>query len=277
VSGGPAGPDPAETGSGSQSGAPVRVERDGRVAVVTLARPERRNALSLDVTEGLAQALADADADRDVGAILLRGEGRDFCAGADIREFTTYRGRPAPEVEREGRALVELMRTAWRLRTPLVVEVQGHALGGGLGLVAMGHLAVAADDARFGATEIRLGLFPLAILPALVRSVGPRRALELGLTGRIFGAAEAERYGLVTEIAPAAELGARALASARALSERSPVALAIGLEGYRAAVSLGPDALDVENLLRVVAFLSDDLREGAQAFLDRRPPRWQGR
>ncbi len=264
--------------SGRTAGArpPLRVERDGRVAVLCLDRPERHNALSLDLTRALTQALSDADADPAVGAILLRGEGKDFCAGADIREFTTYRHRSAPEVEAEGRALVELMRTAWRLRKPLVAQVHGHALGGGCGLVAMCHMAVAASDARLGTTEIRLGLFPLAILPAMVHAVGPRRALELGLTGRIFGAAEAERYGLVSEVAEPAALAEQALGRARELASRSPVALAVGLEGHRAAVAFGPNALDVENLLRVVSFLSDDLKEGAQAFLDKRPPEWQG-
>jgi enoyl-CoA hydratase/carnithine racemase len=154
--------------------------------------------------------------------------------------------------------------------------VHGHALGGGCGLVAMCHIAVAAADARLGTTEIRLGLFPLGILPALVHAVGPRRALELGLTGRIFGAEEAERYGLVTEVVEPSALAARALERAAELAAKSPVALAIGLEGHRAAVTFGPNALDVENLLRVVSFLSDDLKEGAQAFLDKRPPEWQG-
>jgi methylglutaconyl-CoA hydratase len=265
------------TADTAQGSAPVRVEREGRVTILVLDRPGRRNALSLEVTEVLTRALADADADPGTGAILLRGEGKDFCAGADIQEFTTYRGRSAPEVESEGRALTELMRTAWRLRTPLVAQVHGHALGGGCGLVAMSHMAVAAADARLGTTEVRLGLFPLAILPAMVHAVGPRRALELGLTGRIFGAAEAERYGLVTEVAEPEALGARALEVAQGLAARSPVALAVGLEGYRAAVTYGAGALDVENLLRVVTFLSDDLKEGAQAFLDRRPPEWAGR
>jgi len=254
----------------------VGVTRQGRVAVVTLQRPKRRNALSLEVTRALADALAALDADPGVGAVVLAGEGKDFCAGADIQEFTTYRGRPAPEVEAEGRALVELFRTAWRLRTPLVARVQGNALGGGCGLVAMCHMAVAASDARLGTTEIRLGLFPLAILPAVVHAVGPRRALEMGLTGRVFGANEAERYGLVTRVVAPEELDAATLSLAEELAGKSPVAIAVGLDGYRAAVEFGPRALDMENLLRVVAFLSDDLKEGAQAFLDRRAPQWRG-
>ncbi|MCL6596825.1 MAG: enoyl-CoA hydratase/isomerase family protein [Firmicutes bacterium] len=254
----------------------VAVEREGRVAVLTLSRPERRNALSFEVASALTRALAEADADPGVGAILLRGAGPDFCAGADIREFTTYRGRPAPAVEREGRVLVELMRTAWRLRTPLVAQVHGHALGGGCGLVAMSHMAVAASDARLGTTEIRLGLFPLAILPAMVHAVGARKALELGLTGRVMSAAEARDLGLVTEVVEGEALARRAMEVAADLAGKSPVALALGLEGYRAALTLGGDALEVENLLRVVAFLSEDLREGAQAFLERRTPHWTG-
>lgn len=254
----------------------VAFELDGRVAILTLSRPERRNALSLEVTVALTQALKQADDDADVGAIVLRGEGKDFCAGADIQEFTTYRGRSAPDVEREGRALVELMRTAWRLRTPLVASVHGHALGGGCGLVAMSHMAVAADNARLGTTEIRLGLFPLAILPAMVHAVGPRRALDMGLTGRIVSADQAERYGLVTEVVTPDRLMDRSLELGRELASKSPVALAVGLEGYRAAVTYGADALDMENLLRVVSFLSDDLKEGAQAFLDKRSPQWHG-
>lgn len=260
----------------SAATAPVRAEREGRVLRLTLSRPERRNALSLDLTVALTQALREADLDNEVGAIVLRGEGKDFCAGADIEEFTTYRGRSAPDVEREGRVLVQLMQTAWRLRTPLVAAVHGNALGGGCGLVAMSHMAVAASDARLGTTEIRLGLFPLAILPAVVHAVGPRRALEMGLTGRIVSAQEAERYGLVTEVVESDALDARSMSLAADLAAKSPVAIAVGLDGYRAAVTYGAHALDMENLLRVVAFLSDDLKEGAQAFLDKRRPDWQG-
>jgi enoyl-CoA hydratase/carnithine racemase len=257
------------------SGDAIQVVQEGRVRRVRLTRPERRNALDAATARSLAEALRQADLDPGTGAVVLEGDGPDFCAGADIREFTTYRGRSGPTVWAEGEALVELMRVAEHLRTPLVAAVHGHALGGGLGLVAMSHLAVGADSCQLGATEIRLGLFPLAILPALVRAVGPRRALELGLTGRVFGAAEALSLGVLTEVVPAAEVHGRAGDLAASIAARSPAAIAAGLTAHRLAV--GTSDLDSMNLLRAVVFLSDDLKEGATAFLERRPPVWTGR
>lgn len=257
--------------------APLAVRQDGRVRCITLAQPSRRNALSGPAAVALAHAFEQADLDTDTGAILLEGDGPDFCAGADIQEFTTYRGRSGPEVWQEGRPFTQLFRTGERLSTPLIAAVQGHALGGGVGLVALSHLSIGAQSARLGATEIRLGLFPLAILPALIRAVGARPALAMALTGKVYAAEEALRLGLLTEVVPDAALHERALDMAKQLAARSPAALAVGLAAYRLAVAGGGEQLEAMNFLRACSFLSDDLKEGAQAFLERRPPDWTGR
>jgi enoyl-CoA hydratase/carnithine racemase len=235
----------------------------GRVRHVTLNRPEKRNALNSALCAALARAFEEAENDDSVGAILLSGNGRAFCAGMDLEEALYA------DPGELGRLHEVVFTQINRLRKPVIAAVQGAALGGGTGLVANAHVVVAAPDARFGLTEIRIGLWPVLVWRAVDLAIGERRATELSLTGRVFDAEEARLYGLVTEIA--ASPLERAAAIAAEVSQNSAVAMAAGLDYVRSsrgatwerAGALGREVRD--RLMAGVEF-----KAGVQAFLQRR-------
>jgi len=247
----------------------LQISREGRVLRLALNRPEKRNALNLDLCRELIRALEAADADPAAGAVLLSGNGRSFCAGMDLSE--------ALEAEDAGQAEVHarlFSLGAW-LRKPVVAAVHGAALAGGTGLAANAHVVVASEDAGFGLTEIRVGLFPFMIFRAVARAVGERRAVELSLSGRTFGAAEALQYGLVHQVAGGGECLNVAAELAAGIAARSPAAVSRGLE----FVSLSREESDVEAVqlarrFRKELFEGADFREGLRAFAEKRAPKW---
>ena len=256
----------------------VLYEVDAHVALVTLALPEKRNPLNTSLVAELTGALEAAQRSPDVHAILLRAQGDSFCAGGDLREFQKYRARPSLEIYEEGKGTAGLFKLLATLTKPVVGAINGAAFGGGCGLACACSIAIASDRAKFGTTELRLGLFPLVILPAIRGAVGDRAALEMALTGTIMDAQAARELGIVTRVVPHERLAEESLATARTIAAHSPVAIRLGLEAFR--MSTGMDAgraIDCINALRVVSFQTEDLREGATAFLEKRAPNWTGR
>ena len=243
----------------------------GRVRILRLMRPRQRNALSGELAQALEAALRQADRDPGVGAILLVGEGKSFCAGGDLVEFGALSALDPSQLYADGRLGLGLFGMQEELGTPLVAAVHGHVLAGGMGLLLLSHVAVAAEGTEFGLPEIELGLFPYTVLPLLARAVGARRALELALSGRRFGTEEAVSLGIVHDVVAAADVYAAALERARALSERDPLAVRTGLEAYRALA--GEDMrhlLEHVGLLRNLAFGAPALRLAVDRFLAER-------
>jgi len=180
-------------------------------------------------------------------------------------------------MHQEGAASTELFRMGFKMTKPLIAAVNGHALGGGCGLVAMCHLAVASESAGFGTPEIKVGIFPFVIFPLLIRALGPRRSLEMALTGRSVGAAEAMEIGLINRVLPREDLLASALGLASDIAGRSPLVLRLGLNAFNTSMDMEINkAMDYLNTLRVIDFMSEDLREGAAAFIQKRAPQWKG-
>jgi len=240
------------------------VSREGRLLRLTLARAEKRNALNAELCQAIVEACETNDP--SVGAVLLDAEGKVFCAGMDLTEVRTV--DPAEWHER-------LFTLGARMTKPLVVAVSGPALAGGLGLVANAHVAICAQGSSFGLTEVRIGLWPFVVYRSVVDAVGHRRALELSLTGRIFGPNEALQYGLIHEVVPAIELDDRATAMAQMLANWSPEGVARGLEFVRQSRGLdlaSGGALAART--RADNFASPDFTEGLDAFEARRPPVW---
>jgi enoyl-CoA hydratase/carnithine racemase len=247
----------------------LQIAPEGRLLHVALNRPEKRNALNSELCRELVAVLHDADADPAVGAILLTGNGKVFCAGMDLTEVLT------PVSHDLGRIHERLFTVYARLTKPLVMAVQGAALAGGTGLVANAHVVIAAEDATFGLTEIRLGLWPFFIFASMERAVGERRTIELSLTGRIFPAAEALAYGLVHHVVPAAEVPGRSREIAGALAVASPTAVQMGLHFVKEIRGRGWEvAGEIAARDRAAVFQSDDFREGIQAFREKRQPKW---
>lgn len=248
--------------------------RDG-IAKITLNAPETRNALNYEMVRRLIDSLYRAEDDDQVRVVLLAAAGDNFCAGGNLKEFLEEIEAPAVQHWEEGALWEELFLSVPRMTKPVVVAVQGYALAGGTGLVALSDLAIAADDAKFGTTEIRIGLFPLLILPALRRVVGEKKALEMALTGQIVEADEAKEIGLVNRVVPANDLEDAALEYAGKLAKTAPEALRLGKHCFYASADMNyQDALSFSRSLRVSFMLGDDLREGVSAFLDKRKPKW---
>lgn len=240
---------------------------EGRVLRLFLNRPDQRNALNAELCRELTRVLEEADREPAVGAILLAGRGKSFCAGMDLKEAGTGNSAELAEVHER------LFTVGSRLGKPLVAAVHGAALAGGTGLVANCHIVIASAAATFGLTEIRLGLWPFLVFRAVSMALGERRTVELALTGRIFGGVEALAMGLAHEVADDVDKRGREVAGS--LAGFSPTAIRTGLRfvretrglDWRAAGVIGQRARDE-------VFQSADFQEGVRAFREKRLPQW---
>jgi enoyl-CoA hydratase len=255
---------------------PVRFALEDGQALLTIERPEARNALSAEVVAALSLALARAEADAAVRVVVLTGAGnRVFSAGGDLQGMGQDGPLAAHEARRHYGLLLEQLGA---FPKPTVARLNGHALGGGLGLVCACDLAVAVDTAELGTPEVDVGLFPMMVLAWLQRHVGRKRALEMVLTGVRLKAEEALRWGLVNRVVPAAALDATTRALCQLLSAKSQAVLALGKRAFRRAEGLPLEA--ATELLAAELSLNlttEDAAEGVLAFLGKRPPTWKDR
>jgi len=242
----------------------LRVEREGAVLRVTLARPERRNAFDAALIAQLTEAFADVG---DARAVVLAGEGTTFCGGADVEWQRASIDLTYEENVEDAMRLYRMLETIDRCPAPVVARVQGYALGGGSGLVACADIGIAATDALFGFTEVRLGIIPAVISPFVLPRIGPA-ARRLFLTGERFGAETALRIGLVHELAADLEAAVERLVADL---------LAGGPEAVREAKRLVRERPDGIETARIAAArrTSKEGQEGLRAFLDRREPAWR--
>ena len=247
------------------------------VLTVTIQRPEQRNALNADVNRGLLAGLAQARDSQDARVVVLTGAGdRAFCAGADLGGLRPDAG--AAELH-QGRALfADVLTQLRRLPKPVIARVNGAALAGGFGLALGCDLVVAADHATFGTTEVKVGMWPYMISAVVNEHLGPKRTMDLLLSGRRMDAREASEWGLVNRVVPAAQLDAAVGEVVSGLVELSPVVLALGKQSYATMTQMGRD----EAFAYLAGMLSlhlqtEDAAEGIAAFLQKRPPQWRGR
>ncbi len=253
------------------------IEDIGRVRKLTLNTPERRNPLSFSLCKDLLAALREAEASDAVTAVIITGAGKTFCVGGDQKDFQGAFSKRPPEVLKDYPPL-EIFRLAQNYRKPLIAAINGPALGGGLGITCLSHIAIAAQSATFGMPEIRLGIFPLTVVPVVRRYLGERLTYDLSLTGRSLTASEALAAGVLTRVVPDDELQAVALQVASSIGEFSPLALRLGLEVLQTSADMNfEQSIQYMNSMRAIIFASEDMYEGASAFLEKRKPVWRGR
>jgi methylglutaconyl-CoA hydratase len=247
------------------------------VAEIVLDQPDKHNPLSHTAATELTDTLRTARADESARVVFLAGAGPSFSAGGDIEEFTDFHDRYPSRIFDDGEATAELFSLLARFDVPIVTAVNGHAFGGGCGLVAASHLAYASEDTLLGTTEITLGLFPFVILPALRSSIGDQQTLELALTADRISATEAAEIGLVTDVVAEDEVEEQARQTAREVADWSPLATTIGLRAFHKTTGMSAsEAIDTLNSYRVLLYSSRDFNEGARAFLEDRDPEWEG-
>ncbi len=247
------------------------------VARLTINRPERHNALSWTVVAELRRRLEEIRTDPAARVLVLSGAGeKAFCAGADLGGMAE--GAGYLDLHDSRGELAEVFRQLWSLGKPTIAEVRGYCLAGGFGLALACDLVIAADDARFGTPEIDRGLWPFMITVPMLRSMAPKVALELMMTGRRLTAAEAAPLGFLTRVVPAADLRPEVDALAATLAAKSPAVMRLGRDAFYAVLDQSADdALRLLHPLLTVVTGTEDAAEGITAFLEKRPPEWRGR
>ena len=250
-------------------------DREGSIAVLTLNRPERRNALSLELMADLIQSLGDAAAAPGVKAVILAAAGPVFCSGHDLSEMT---GRGILDYRRIFDVCTQLMTLLHAIPQPVIAQVQGTATAAGCQLAAACDLAVAAVDARFATPGVKIGLFCTTPMVELTRSIGRKRAMEMLLTGKPIDAKTAAEWGLVNRVVPAGELAAESRKLAAEIAESSTFTVALGKQAFYAQIYLDQaKAYAYAKEAMSMNALAADAQEGMAAFLEKRAACWQGR
>jgi methylglutaconyl-CoA hydratase len=255
----------------------IQLAYDGGVATITLNRPEKRNAISFDLIEDLLRAF-DEVSKSDAIVLILTGAGKAFCSGMDLDNLKGLLGRTPEQNLKDSETMVRLFRSLYEFPKVTIAAVNGAAIAGGTGLALLCDFTLAVPEAKFGYTEVKIGFVPAIVSTFLLRQVGEKQARDLLLTGRIFGAEEAERMGLIREIVPAEDLLHRARELAALLMGNSSASLRatkqLLTDHARAELDAQIEAAVRENAaIRSTA----DFREGITSFLEKRKPVWTGK
>ncbi len=255
----------------------ILLSYSGSHATITLNRPEKRNAISFELIHELTDAL-DAVQRSDARVLIITGAGKAFSGGLDLENLKALVGRSHEQNLQDSRTMARLFRAIYDFPIPTVAAVNGPAIAGGTGIATICDFTIASTEAKFGYTEVRIGFVPAIVSTFLIHQVGEKHARDLVLTGRIFGAEEAYRIGLVNEVVSPENLINRAGEIAQILIENSPASL-------RATKALLSRNVDKELDAQIEAAITEnaairqthDFREGISSFLEKRKPVWQGK
>ncbi|MBN8938000.1 MAG: enoyl-CoA hydratase/isomerase family protein [Rhizobiales bacterium] len=264
----------AQTPAQSPSDA-VLIDKRDRALWITINRPDKRNAMNGDVVAGIAQGYAEAHADSEIRVIVLTGAGdKAFCAGADLQLGKGF----FQDLAKPNGDYADLLRLSQNATKPSIARVNGVCMAGGMGLLCMTDMAVAAESAIFGLPEVKVGVFPMQVL-SLLQAIVPRRLVhEWCLTGEPFNAQEAKAAGLVNHVAPAAELDAKVDWLVGRVVDKSPTAIRRGKYAMRAIAAMSFDqAIAYTEAQIALTAATEDAKEGIAAFAEKRKPVWTGR
>ena len=248
----------------------------GKIAHITLNRPDKRNAISAQMIADLQSAL-DAIEKSHARVAILTGAGKAFCAGMDLEMLSAIAKQSPAENQEDSRRIAKMLRRIWSFPRPLIAAVNGAAYAGGCGIATLCDFTLAVPEAKFGYTEVKIGFLPAIVSVFLTRQIGEKRSRDLLLTGRIIDAAQAKEYGLVTDVVPAERLMDAAHELAETLISASPSSLARAKRLLVSAVANSVDA-DLERAILENARIrcTPDFQEGVASFLEKRKPVWQG-
>jgi enoyl-CoA hydratase/carnithine racemase len=253
----------------------ILFETDGPIAVLTLNRPQRRNALSLDLMTEVIDCLGEIAKDRNLRVVLLRAAGKVFSSGHDLSEMV---GRDINEYRQVFDVCTEMMTRVQSIPQPVIAEVQGIATAAGCQLVATCDLAVASDQAAFATPGVKIGLFCTTPMVALTRAIGRKRALQMLLSGEMVDAVTAADWGLINLVVPASELAEQTRKLAMRIADASSLTVALGKQAFYTQIDLDqPKAYAYAKEVMSMNSLAADAQEGISAFLGKRPPCWTGK
>jgi methylglutaconyl-CoA hydratase len=254
----------------------LNLEFTGELATITLNREDKRNAISAQMIAEL-QAALDAVEKSHSRVAILTGAGKAFCAGMDLDMLANIAKQSPAENQEDSRRMARMFRRIWSFSKPLIAAVNGAALAGGCGIATLCDFTLAAPEAKFGYTEVRIGFLPAIVSVFLTRQIGEKRARDLLLTGRVIEAAEAKEIGLITEVVPADQLMNRTHELAAVLIAASPSSLTRAKRLLTSAAAASVDA-DLERAVLENARIrcTPDFKEGVASFLEKRKPVWRG-
>ena len=247
---------------------------EDRVALITLNRPDKRNAVSFELVSELMAALDQIESS-PAQVVIITGAGKAFCAGLDLEELKGLLGKTHEENVKDSTTMAGLFRRVYDFPRPTIAAVNGHAIAGGTGIATMRDFTLSVPEAKFGYTEVKIGFVPAIVSSILVWQVGHKIARDLLMTGRLFDASEAHRYGLVNEIVSPEQLMARSRALAAQLLENSPSSVRLTkklINGFIGASLDEQMAQAVEDNARIRT--TADFKEGVSSFLEKRKPKW---
>ena len=255
----------------------LQLEHDAGIATITLNRPEKRNAISYELIEELLAALDEVATSSSL-VLILTGAGKAFCSGIDLENLKALVGRSPEQSLADSEIMARLFRSLYDFPRPTIAAVNGAAIAGGCGLATLCDFTMAVPEAKFGYTEVRIGFVPAIVSTFLLRQVGEKHARDLLLTGRIIGAEDAYRIGLINEVVAAEKLIDRAQELASQLMENSPASLLCTKRLLSDHARLELDR-QIESAVRENAAIraTSDFREGVSSFLEKRKPHWSGK
>jgi len=252
----------------------IHLEFTGEIAMITLSRPEKRNAITAEMISELFTAFSEVESS-PARVLILTGAGKAFCSGMDLEALKALAEQSPAEQREDADRLARLCLRIWSFPKPTIAAVNGHAIAGGCGIATLCDFTIAVPEAKFGYPEVRIGFLPAVVSVFLVRQIGEKQARDLLLTGRTIDAAEAHRLGLVSQVVPAKELMIAVQVLAASLLECSPVSLHMTKK-----LLCDFAAPEIEREIELAAAQSaqirttQDFQEGLASFLEKRPPRW---
>jgi methylglutaconyl-CoA hydratase len=255
----------------------LHLEYTGEIAMITLSRPEKRNAITREMIAELLSAFDEVETS-PARVLILTGAGKAFCSGMDLEALKSFARQSPAEQREDADRLGTLFLRIWSFPKPTIAAVNGHALAGGCGIATLCDFTIAPAEAKFGYPEARIGFLPAVVSVFLARQIGDKKARDLLLTGKAIDAAEAQRLGLVTQIVPAKELMIAVQILAASLLACSPVSLRMTKKLlYDFAAPEIARELDLAAAARAQIRTTQDFLDGLESFLEKRPPRWSGK